>query len=347
MKTTYNLFAFAMLVVALLCGNKVVAAQSHIGERLPDFSFSVNGSEAASLKQEGNRILVVQGNETATVSVLLVHFFQPDCLQCQDEMKALEATYQSYEQKGVLVIGVSHRDSREAAQSVTKRLKVTYPLLLGTGSEFAKTFAAGDALYIADNRGVIRFSQAGYGGGDEKLWRENIDLLLAGKPVAKETTERENLNVGDRLPTIELNSLMSGAKIALTGKDGRLTFTDENGKSIQPKAAVGLFSRYCAFTREEMGQLEKLHEKYANDGVFVFTIALHPKPEEAKATTRKLGVTYPVFEGHGSDLEKQYGYGCPAYIVDASGIVRYTQTGFEAGDEKKYEAEIKKLLEEK
>jgi hypothetical protein len=27
------------------------------------------------------------------------------------------------------------------------------------------------------------------------------------------------------------------------------------------------------------------------------------------------------------------------------GVVRYTQTGFEAGDEKKYEAEIRKLLE--
>jgi hypothetical protein len=26
------------------------------------------------------------------------------------------------------------------------------------------------------------------------------------------------------------------------------------------------------------------------------------------------------------------------------GVVRYTQTGFQAGDEKKYETEIKKLL---
>lgn len=344
MKSTFNLLAFVTLVVAPLCGGEVMAAPSHIGERLPEFSFNVNGHEAASLKQEGNQFLFAHGNETHPVSVLLVHFFQPDCLQCQDEMKALEATYQSYTAKGVLVIGISHRGDREALQSVGQRLKASYPLLLGTGSEFAKTLAAGDALYIADNRGVIRFWQPGFRSGDERLWRENIDLLLAGKSVSKKTTERENLNVGDRLPTIELNSLMSGAKIALTGTGGRLTFTDENGKSIQPKAAVGLFSRYCAFTREEMGQLEKLHEKYAKDGLFVFTIALHPKPEEAKASTRKLGVTYPVFEGHGSDLEKQYGYGCPAYIVDAGGIVRYTQTGFEAGDEKTYETEIKKLL---
>jgi hypothetical protein len=28
------------------------------------------------------------------------------------------------------------------------------------------------------------------------------------------------------------------------------------------------------------------------------------------------------------------------------GVIRYTQTGFEAGDEKKYEAAIRKLLDE-
>ncbi len=34
------------------------------------------------------------------------------------------------------------------------------------------------------------------------------------------------------------------------------------------------------------------------------------------------------------------------YIIDAVGVVRYTQTGFQGGDEKRYEAEIKRLLYE-
>jgi hypothetical protein len=58
-----------------------------------------------------------------------------------------------------------------------------------------------------------------------------------------------------------------------------------------------------------MVHLQKLHEKYAKDGLLVFAIALHPKEKEAQDLTKKLGVTYPVFQGDGSDLAKQYGFG--------------------------------------
>jgi len=223
--------------------------------------------------------------------------------------EALEATYQKYIQKGVSAIGIAHRGDGEAAKSVGERLKVSYPLLLGAGSSIGRDFAGGDSLYITDGAGAIRFSQRGYASGDEALWQDNIDLLLAGKPVVKTTTERKNLNVGDPFPAVELDSLMTGDKLSLTGTDGHLTFTDAKRKSVQPRAAIGLFARYCAFTREEMVQLQKLHERYGKDGLLVFTVALHPRLEAARALTRELGVTYPVFEGHGSDLEKLYGFG--------------------------------------
>lgn len=58
-----------------------------------------------------------------------------------------------------------------------------------------------------------------------------------------------------------------------------------------------------------MGHLQKLHEKYSKDGVLVFTIAMHPSVEQARALTRQLGVTYPVFNGYGSDLGKRYAFG--------------------------------------
>jgi hypothetical protein len=35
------------------------------------------------------------------------------------------------------------------------------------------------------------------------------------------------------------------------------------------------------------------------------------------------------------------------YIVDAGGVIRYTQVGFEKGDEKKYETVIVELLKGK
>ncbi len=299
----------ALLAVPPLRGQQAVAAQPPVGTSLPDFSLKSPGGGTVSLKRDDREVRITDNKQTAKPRVLVIHFFQPDCLQCQAQVKALEATHQKYLQKGASVIGIAHRDDRESVKSFAERLKVSYPLLLGTGSEIAKDFAGGDALYIADNRGIVQFSQAGYGSGDETLWQDNIDLLLAGKPVVKKTPERKNLKVGDRLPAVELDSLMTGERMSLTGKNGHLTFTDAKGMSVQPKAAVGLLARYCAFTREEMVQLQKLHERYGKDGLLVFTVALHPRPEAAKALTRELGVTYPVFEGHGSDLEKQYGFG--------------------------------------
>jgi hypothetical protein len=48
-------------------------------------------------------------------------------------------------------------------------------------------------MAIADSQGVVKFAQVGYGQGDEKVWRENIALLAAGKPPNSTTIARERL----------------------------------------------------------------------------------------------------------------------------------------------------------
>ena len=58
-----------------------------------------------------------------------------------------------------------------------------------------------------------------------------------------------------------------------------------------------------------MVHLQKLHDKYAKDGLLVFAIAVHPKAEKGRELTKELGITYPVFQGAGSDLAKQYAFG--------------------------------------
>ncbi len=58
-----------------------------------------------------------------------------------------------------------------------------------------------------------------------------------------------------------------------------------------------------------MVHLQKFHEKYAARGLQVFVISMHPDAEEARRLTGDLNVTYPVFNGHGSELGKQYAYG--------------------------------------
>jgi hypothetical protein len=108
----------------------------------------------------------------------------------------------------------------------------------------AKQFAAGDTFGLIDRTGVVRFAQVGYGGGDETVWAENIDLMLADKPPAAEGIDRERLKVGDPFPAVVLPSLQSSKPMELVGKGDKLTFRDDEGKESQPKGAIFFFSRY-------------------------------------------------------------------------------------------------------
>jgi hypothetical protein len=184
------------------------------------------------------------GGERKRPEVLLLHFFQPDCPQCQVQMQALQKTHEQFAEKGVLTVGIAHRGDEKAVRDVGERLRLTFPLVLGTGSDAIKSMAAGDAMAIADAKGVVRFAQVGYGGGDESVWAANLSLLLAGKPVANETVERGRLKPGDPIFAINFPSVADGKPIALTGEGGRLTFRNEAGEATHPKAAVGFFSRY-------------------------------------------------------------------------------------------------------
>jgi peroxiredoxin len=234
----------ALLTAGLLGVGASARAEFKVGATLPEFSIKAADGSTFTLQHKKDQVLVGLGTKQLEPKVLILHLFQPDCLQCQAQMRELEKVSQEFGNDGVLVVGIAHRGDAEAARGVAERLKVTFPVLVGTGSDLAKQFAAGDSLAITDRTGVVRFAQVGYGAGDEGVWREDIRRLLAGKAVAQRTVARNRLKVGDRLPVIELSSVTSGKTIALAGAGERLTLRDEAGKVSHPKAAVCFFSRY-------------------------------------------------------------------------------------------------------
>jgi len=65
-------------------------------------------------------------------------------------------------------------------------------------------------------------------------------VLACGQPARAE----KRLEVGDPLPPVELDSLLSGKPLALKAEGGKLTFHDDDGTVSHPKAAIVFFSRY-------------------------------------------------------------------------------------------------------
>ena len=55
-----------------------------------------------------------------------------------------------------------------------------------------------------------------------------------------------------------------------------------------------------------MVHLQNFHERHVDEGLFVFAIAMEPDREKARGWNRRLGVTYTVFDGHGSALGQKH-----------------------------------------
>lgn len=58
-----------------------------------------------------------------------------------------------------------------------------------------------------------------------------------------------------------------------------------------------------------MVHLQRFHERYGDEGLFVFAVSMEPDRGRAGAWNRELGVTYTVLDGHGSALGERLAYG--------------------------------------
>jgi peroxiredoxin len=64
--------------------------------------------------------------------VVLLEFFQSGCRRCQQEAPLLERLYRNYQNKGVVIVGISHDAGREqAVKKFAGDFGIAFPLLLG------------------------------------------------------------------------------------------------------------------------------------------------------------------------------------------------------------------------
>jgi thiol-disulfide isomerase/thioredoxin len=91
--------------------------------------------------------------------VLLVNFWATWCPPCRAEMPDLVRLQKEYARRGLQIVGIAQPPlKRSEVRRFTRRIKVNYPIMLGT-KEISTLFEAGETLpvtFIVDRAGRVR-----------------------------------------------------------------------------------------------------------------------------------------------------------------------------------------------
>ncbi len=150
--------------------------------------------------------------------------------------------------------------------------------------------------------------------------------------------------------------LLSAAAQAVTdsGPAANFTLKSSSGENIRLSeyrgqvVLINFWASWCGPCRQEMPELDTLHQRYQELGFTVFGVNVEQDRAEADKVLRDIPVTFPILfddQNHVSDL-----YGVDAMpvtvLVDRSGTIRYMHRGYKPGYEDIYEQQLRTLVRE-
>lgn len=160
-----------ILSAALVVGGIVISGSifgndnsARVGDRAPDFSlYGLDGKVYKLSELKGKSVVI--------------NFWGTFCPPCVREMPALQAQYEKWKDKDVILLGINLNESRVAVQSFIERVDVTYPILMDddTVRKKYKVISYPTTFYVNAD-GIIQDIMIGE-------MQENDILLRIGKLV--------------------------------------------------------------------------------------------------------------------------------------------------------------------
>jgi peroxiredoxin len=111
---------------------------------------------------------------------------------------------------------------------------------------------------------------------------------------------------------------------------------------------VNFWARWAGDSRQEMLALDRINTTYSRAGLVVLGVAVDEDTRRAREFADAMKVGYPILFDTSPEIGRNYLLqSLPMTIlVDRSGVVRYSKTGFKSGEDRMYLDEIRKLLRE-
>lgn len=154
------LAAFAIIVALLLLVGLTLTrsgrGQAAVGEPAPDFT--VTAFQGTALEGQSFTLSEARG------AVVLLNFWASWCIECRPEAAALEQIWQTYKDRGLVVVGLAWADGSEKdSLAFIREYKQTFLLGpdLGTRAGQAYRITGVPETYLIDRNGVVVWNKIG------------------------------------------------------------------------------------------------------------------------------------------------------------------------------------------
>ena len=221
MKTVHSLLLVVLTVTALFAAKKPTVLQPPAPA--PTFSLPSLSGERTSLRVYcGEKLQKPHINNTRHIVVL--SFWATYCKPCKKEFPELMKFAAGHKNDSVKVFALSiDKEGAPIIAPYVKENNITLPVLVDQYRKTAERYGVTSlpALFVIDDRGIIRYSSVGFDGKepvDEKL-NAIVNDLRSGKAVSREqpTAAGETVAVDTTADTLKNSG--SGSTPVITPKD--------------------------------------------------------------------------------------------------------------------------------
>ncbi|HEY2492603.1 MAG TPA: thiol-disulfide oxidoreductase ResA [Paenibacillus sp.] len=132
-KSRRKIQVIILLVIVILGGYAIVSNVSgsngkpDIGKKVPDFNLLGLDGTVHNLDEYKDKALVI-------------NFWGTWCEPCVKEMPALQAQYEKWKDKDVVVIGINAGEDRMSVENFVKQVNVSFPVLLDPNKEAVQNY---------------------------------------------------------------------------------------------------------------------------------------------------------------------------------------------------------------
>lgn len=125
---------------------------------------------------------------------------------------------------------------------------------------------------------------------------------------------------------------------------GNLRLSEYRGQVV----LINFWASWCGACRQAMPRFNDIHDKYARAGLVMLSVNVDDEHHSALHMAQGLKIRFPVLLDQRKDVSRTYGLDkMPlTVLVDRAGVVRFTHSGFNTGDESKILEPLRKLLNE-